>query len=261
MTGVFLGLGMVPPLACMAIYNLLIFGTLLPVGYAHSALWQNEHQTGFFSLSYPTLGAFWGITFGTYRGLFFMSPVLLLGLAGLVLLARRREYRAEALLCAWCVLSFVVFNSSSLMWSGGFGVGPRYLVPMLPFLAVGVAVAVERWRGSPAFRVLFGLLLAWSFAATWALTIGGQAFPTDDPSPLGNLALPALGRGDIARNLGTLAGLHGWWSLLPLAILVVMLAPRPVCAARRWAVTGVWQIGGVSDRRQTASMNGPVMGR
>jgi hypothetical protein len=225
MTGVMLGIGMIPPLAAMAVYNVLIFGTPLPVGYEYSALWQTEHQTGFFSLSVPTFEAFWGITFGAYRGLFLISPILLLGPVGIVLLARRPGYRFEAALCGWCVASFLFFNSSSFMWSGGFGIGPRYLVPMLPFLALGVGIAVRQWSGVAAFRGLVACLMVWSLGVTWALTIGGQTFPTYDPYPLWDLAVPALAQGDIARNLGTLTGLHGWWSLLPLLAAMAALVP------------------------------------
>jgi hypothetical protein len=226
-TAIVLGVGMVPPLALMAAYNLAIFGTPLPVGYEYSTLWQAEHQTGFFSLSTPTLEAFWGITFSPYRGLFFVSPLLLLGVIGLVLLARNPKYRYEALLCGWCVASFLAFNSASAMWSGGFAVGPRYLVPMLPFLAVGVGVAVGYGWRSAVFRILVGLLFIWSFVVTGSLTIGGQSFPGYEPQPLWNLALPALVRGDVARNLGTLLGLHGLWSLIPLVIGAALLVPWP----------------------------------
>lgn len=223
-----IGGGMIPPLLVMAIHNLLIFGTPLPVGYLHSTLWLTEHQSGFFSLSTPTFDAFWGITFSPYRGLFFMSPFLLLGIAGVVLLARREGFHAEAALCAWSISSFLVFNSASVMWFGGFAVGPRYLVPMLPFLAIGVGIAAAHWWNLTGFRMLFATLLGWSVVVTWSLTIGGQAFPDYDPNPLWNIALPALAEGNIARNVGTILGLRGWWSLIPLAITVlVLMLPVP----------------------------------
>jgi hypothetical protein len=227
-SAIHIGLGAIPPLVVMAVHNLLIFGTPLPVGYSYSTLWQSEHQSGFYSLSVPTFEAFWGITFGVYRGLFFISPFLLVGFFGLLVMARRRDLRPETVLVAWSVLSFLAFNSTSVMWSGGFGVGPRYLVPMLPFLALATGVAAAHWRRHRALHILVAALLAWSFVVTWSLTIGGQAFPDFTPNPLVNLAIPALAEGNIARNLGTLLGLRGWWSLLLLAVLVVLLAPTSV---------------------------------
>ncbi|MCC6177949.1 MAG: hypothetical protein IT305_21830 [Chloroflexi bacterium] len=224
-TAGFLGLGAAPPLALMAVHNWAIFGTPLPVGYAHSTLWQSEHQTGFFSLTWPTFEAFWGVTFGLYRGLFVTAPYLLLGLAGLVYLLRDPRFRTQAVLCGWSVACFLAFNSSSVMWTGGYGVGPRYLVPMLPFLALPATVAIDRWSDRRAGRLICGTLLAWSFAATWSLTIAGQSFPGFEPFPLWTYALPALLAGDIARNVGTLGGLSGWWSMVPLGLLAVLLVP------------------------------------
>jgi hypothetical protein len=220
-----IGAGMVPPLAIMAIHDLLIFGTPLPVGYAHSALWQTEHSTGFLSLSVPTWDAFWGVTFSPFRGLFYMSPFLLLGVVGLLLMARRPGLRPEALLCGWAVASFLTFNSASVMWFGGYAVGPRYLVPMLPFLALPAGLAVMQWGRSVTGRLLVAVLLIWSFAVSWSLTIGSQAFPAFDPVPLVTFSLPALAAGDLARNLGTLVGLRGWWSVLPLALAAILLMP------------------------------------
>ena len=219
-TSFWIGVGMMPPLLLMAAHNLTIFGTPAPVGYNYSTLWQEEHHTGFFSLSVPTFEAFWGITFSPYRGIFLISPILLVGLIGLVLLVGRSALRREAILCLWCVASFFLFNSSSVMWSGGYGVGPRYLVPILPFLAIGIAVTLDRWRTQVAAWVVVSILVVWSFVATWSLTIGGQSFPTYDQYPLMNLSWPALAAGNVARNLGTFLGLSGWWSLGPLLAIV-----------------------------------------
>lgn len=213
-----LALGALPPLGVLAAYNLAIFQTPLPVGYSYSTLWQDQHHTGFFSLVLPYPEALWGITFGGFRGLFHSAPILLLGLAGLVPFARRRADRAELLVCAWSIASFFAFNAASIMWFGGFAVGPRYLVPMLPFLALPIGLACRRWGDRAWFRTLYGLLLAWSLFAIWALSLGSQSFPQFEPDPLWQYSLPALAAGDVARNLGTLLGLRGLASLLPLAV-------------------------------------------
>lgn len=212
----------VPPLALMMGYNYAIFGTVLPVGYKYSELWQAEHQTGFMSLAGPNREALWGITFGVHRGLFLLAPVLLIGLAGFVAWWRTGAHRRELAVCAWAVASFLLFNGSSVMWSGGFGVGPRYLVPMLPFLAFGIGAFIAVWGAQWWARVALGITGAWSFLNVWAQTIGGQSFPQYQANPLLDYSLPELATGNVARNLGMALNLGGWASLLPLALALVI---------------------------------------
>lgn len=223
-----MAVGGLPPLLVMGLYNLVIFHSPLPVGYSYSALWQEEHQAGFYSLLYPQPRIMWELAFGSFRGLFFMSPILLIGIAGLWHFARMPEYRAEWLVCLWSVGSFFLFNASSVMWHGGFAVGPRYLVPMLPFLALPIYFSLRQHRDFRLRHILVAALLAWSLIVTWSLTIAGQAFPDYEPSPLTRRALSSLAAGDVARNWGTLIGLPGLWSLLPLAVvgMVLLLALR-----------------------------------
>jgi hypothetical protein len=102
----------IPPLALMMAYNYAIFGTVLPVGYKYSELWQAEHQSGFMSLAGPNREALWGITFSVHRGLFLLAPVLLTGLAGFVAWWRAGIYRRELAVCIWAVASFLLFNGS-----------------------------------------------------------------------------------------------------------------------------------------------------
>ncbi|MCS6911181.1 MAG: hypothetical protein NZM11_11555, partial [Anaerolineales bacterium] len=122
--------------------------------------------------------------------------------------------------------------------------GPRYLLPMLPFLALGVAFAVRKWGRAVWFRVLTAALLLWSFIATWGLTLAEQAFPPDNLlNPLVEHALPNWLAGNIARNAGTLMGLRSVWSLLPLLLLIVVvaLASRMLVDIRRvGARPGFW---------------------
>ena len=61
-------------------YNTYIFGGPLTLGYSYSELWVDEHNTGFMSLTLPHWASSWGITFSGFRGLFYISPVLLLAL-------------------------------------------------------------------------------------------------------------------------------------------------------------------------------------
>ncbi|MER3457431.1 MAG: hypothetical protein C4309_01080 [Chloroflexota bacterium] len=215
-----------PPLLMLGLYNAAIFGTPFKLGYEYSTLWAETHKVGFLSLSLPTLEALWGITFSSYRGLYFLSPILLLTWPGLLYFWKAREWRAESILCGWAVVSFMLFNASSVMWPGGYSIGPRYLVPMLPFAAValgfGLTVALRR-RGSYALVLILTL---WSWGLVWIETISGQAFPDYTPEPLINYSVPRFIAGDIARNLGMALGLRSWASLLPLVGIVVILMWR-----------------------------------
>jgi hypothetical protein len=116
-----------------------------------------------------------------------------------------------------------LFNASSGMWWGGFAVGPRYLLPALPFLAMGAAFAFVQWQGRVWFHWLARLLLVCSGVLVWGLTLAGQAFPPDSLRyPLIEYALPNWLQGNIARNVGTVLGFGGVWSLLPLLVFVAI---------------------------------------
>jgi hypothetical protein len=106
------------------------------------------------------------------------------------------------------------------MWEGGYAIGPRYLLPMLPFLTLGLGAFAAAWGDRVWAQVVAGVLGAWSFLAVWAETIGGQSFPDWRVNPLFNYSLPHLIDGNIARNLGMGIGLSGWSSLLPLAVVL-----------------------------------------
>jgi hypothetical protein len=213
--------GLLPGLLAMA-YNYAIFRTPMPVGYHYSELYVEQHSSGFLSLSYPHPRALWGITFGSYRGLFFISPILLLAIAGFVVWGHRRVNRRAWWVCLYAVIIFFLFNGSSVMWQGGYSIGPRYLLPMLPFLAVGLVYFFDAWWHQPWVRGLTFVLAVWSFFAVWTETLGGQHFPDWTVNPLFNYSLPNLAVGNIARNVGMVFRLSGWASLLPLLIGVGM---------------------------------------
>jgi branched-subunit amino acid ABC-type transport system permease component len=110
------------------------------------------------------------------------------------------------------------------MWWGGFAIGPRYLLPMLPFLVLPLILVFREW-GERIWMRLLGIGTAvWSLVATWGLTLAEQAFPPDTiHNPLIEYAWPNWRRGNIARNLGMLLHLPSLWSLLPLLVAVAVL--------------------------------------
>ena len=212
--------GIIPGIL-LAAYDYSIFHTIIPVGYEYSVNYQEQHSVGLISIGIPRLDALWGITFGSYRGLFFLSPILVLGIVGFWTWWRSGQERKVWWVALWSVLSFVLFNGSSVMWQGGFSVGPRYLLPMLPFLVLSMAALTKHNGQRLGFRILVGFLSLWSFVAVWAETIGGQSFPDWRMNPLFTYSFPNLFVGDIARNLAMAIGLGGWVSLIPLALFYV----------------------------------------
>lgn len=219
-----IGMGIVglPPILLAAFHNWSIFHTPLPVGYLYSPLYSDLHHIGFISLTYPKLDALAELMFGVHRGLFLISPFLLLCLPGFFFFARAVKWRAEFFVCLWSVASFWMFNSSSAMWQGGFAVGPRYLLPMLPFMVMPIPFVLERVRAVWA-RVGIGLLFFFSLLGVWILTLGGQEFPQYQTNPWFEYSLPHLWIGDVARNLGMLFNLRGVASLLPLILVLGIL--------------------------------------
>lgn len=206
-------------------YNATVFGGPLNLGYSYSEQWVTQHQTGFMSLTLPHPDALWGITFSEFRGLFFLAPWLLLALPGFWFWWKEQaDQRVELVVVLLCVLSITLFNSSSVMWWGGFAVGPRYLLPSLPMMVLATAFAFRRWAAHLWFKGLAAISLAWSLVAVWGLTLAEQAFPPDTiQNPLVAHALPNWLVGNIARNVGTLIGLRGIWSILPMLLLVGVL--------------------------------------
>lgn len=214
--------GLIPGLMAASL-NFAIFHTPMPVAYYYSVEWKDVHGITSFQ---PT--AFWGITGSTYRGIFFISPVLLLSFIGLAYLWRQRRFWAEALVTTFVVVSFIIFNSSLKTWAGGFSVGPRYLVPMIPFLAWPLIFFLERHGPTLWGKFLFGCLALWSFVSVWLLSLAGQRFPEDLPRavwdfPLRDYAIPMWLQGDLARNLGVIIGFRGWWSLVPLIVMLMII--------------------------------------
>jgi hypothetical protein len=148
-----------PVISLQLLYNWACFGSPFVFGYQYESTQEFSvgMGQGFMGIAYPGLSVLlsrlWGLTFGIYRGLFVLSPFLLLAIPGFAAWYHRREWRREFWVALSVVVGFLLFNASYYAWAGGAGIGPRHLIPALPFMALAVAFCRPRWK-------TWGLILA-----------------------------------------------------------------------------------------------------
>lgn len=214
-------LGALPPALLLLAYNWLSFGDPFSLGYANLANedFASAMSQGIFGVTQPKLSVLNDILLGP-RGLLLLSPWLALAPVGMWA-AFRPGLRREVALCGAMVLAFLLFNACYYLPFGGWTPGPRFLMPMLPFATVLVALAPRPFRLLIALQVLFSLLLLGIATGTMPNA------PESIVSPLGDLWLPRLLGRDVAETTAWLRwGLHGAQPLflLVLAVGIALLA-------------------------------------
>jgi len=104
-----------------------------------------RQQKGFFGIGAPSLKVLSTLLLDS-RGLLTISPVLIMGVIGTVMLYKRGK-RAEALTIGGICLCFLAYNSGYYLPFGGGFMGPRFLDTLLPFLAFPIALTLKRFPG------------------------------------------------------------------------------------------------------------------
>lgn len=159
---------------------------------------------GVFGLSTPDPRALAELLL-TPRGLLTLTPVVALAALGTVLLYRRGR-RAEAVVSGAVAAAMLVSVSGFYYPIGGDVPGPRYLIPILPFLAVGLALAYRRLP-------LLTALVAVVSIVTMALATATEPMLGHDDT--GRWA-ERFFSGDFTRSVVSLAGGgHGWVAIAP----------------------------------------------
>lgn len=132
--------GVFTTLSIFFLYSYSIFGRFaVPYEYEFSERFREGMSEGLMGVTMPKLHALYFITVHPFRGLFFWSPIFLFGIAGSILAARRPGKRSLlGILGIWCFLSYLIFNSGYYMWWGGWCMGPRIMMPMIPFVLLGL---------------------------------------------------------------------------------------------------------------------------
>jgi hypothetical protein len=130
--GLAYGLSVMAVLVLLGLYNWVRFGSPVHTGYHF------ESGEGF---TKPLLDGIYGLTIGSYRGLFWYSPVLLLAIPGWLMLRRKNASLAWLILAltALQIVSFAAWWS----WDGGIVWGPRFLLTVTPLIALCLAPLIE----------------------------------------------------------------------------------------------------------------------
>jgi hypothetical protein len=163
---VLFAVGAIPSALTLAAYNAAAFDSPFHLSYRYvSSDFASEQAKGFFGIGVPDPERLWRILF-TWDGLLLRSPILVLSAVGLVLLWQKR-LRAEAVLCGALSLVFLALNAGYYDILGGGSPGPRFFVPALPFLALGLACAFGRWPRLTLVVAVLSIGLMTYRSATW----------------------------------------------------------------------------------------------
>jgi hypothetical protein len=182
----------------------------------HAILGLND--PGFFGIGVPRPGAAVDLLLAS-RGILTLTPVLAAAVAGAFLM-RRGEHRAEANVILAVTGVFFLYNCGYWLPFGGGTPGPRFLIPTLPFLALGLAVA---------YRRLPALTLALAIPSITFMVVASLTFPLLGDNGTGNWA-NELVQGVLEHTVLTALGVeHGWLAALP---VLAALAAAIVLAVR-----------------------------
>lgn len=125
------------------------------------------NDDGLFGITLPDPSAAFGLLFAG-RGLVTLTPVVLLGLLGAWRL-RAGPHRAEANVVLAVAGLYFLYNAAYWLPFGGGTPGPRFLIPALPFLALGFAEAWRRWPAPALALAIPSALLMLTAAITYPL--------------------------------------------------------------------------------------------
>ncbi|HVE82417.1 MAG TPA: hypothetical protein VND93_06205 [Myxococcales bacterium] len=190
-------LGALPPIAALMAYHTACFGHPFETGYVNlnDPGYQGWHLGGFLGIRTPDPRAFALSFFSPLRGLFTLSPVLLVALPGLVRLRRAGsdpERRALFWLAVALLGGYAYFTSSFSYESWGWTTGPRHMTGLVPFLLLPIALFIESapelWSAAAVG------LAASSVLVTGALTLVNY-FPDNVSNALFGLAVPLFADG------------------------------------------------------------------
>lgn len=197
-------LAAVPPLSLIPLYSWACFGSPFILPYSLNSSFPAMKE-GLYAIKWPDPETAYNLLFSPARGLLFWTPFLLVAIFGYWQLIRT-DRRMFWLTYAVPVLHIIVISGRAWDWTAGPTLGPRYLAPILPLLALPCALGALRvWRISLLLAV-YSILLTTFATFTNACPVGSIT------NPLMKLHIPLFLKSEFSPNVGQLLGLPAYVS-------------------------------------------------
>jgi hypothetical protein len=132
--------------------NQIYFGNPMDFGYP-SAAEGGKHLNSFET---PLATGLYGFLLSPGKSVFLFAPLLLLAIPGIFRMAKRNV--GLAIVAGGTPVIYLLFFARYTQWEGGYCVGPRYLVPVIALLGLGLGPVLA--DATPPIRKLALVLFA-----------------------------------------------------------------------------------------------------
>ena len=223
--------GATPPMLALIAYH-MVFGGPFETAYAHleNPEFAESVSEGFFGLARVQPRALWGSFFAPSNGLFWFMPWSILAVLALLPGILDRKLRESALLTTAILVSYTIFISMVDNWRGGWTAGPRYIMPVIPFLVVWLVKVLDRayhvvgswwWIRLPAYALTVPAVFACSLSALYF-----PHYPEEIENPIFEISVWFLTHGYLpASVVSNLTGDVTGATLFMLAVPVLVALP------------------------------------
>ncbi|MBY0275514.1 hypothetical protein K2Z84_09235 [Candidatus Binatia bacterium] len=192
----------------------------------------------------PILDGMYGLLLSGHRGIVFYSPPVVLGVVGLVLLARRRP--AEALLFGILIVAFVLSYARYALWDAGVSWGGRFLVPIVALAVLPVGELLQRNRALAAAVLALGVMGFFVQVMATSVDFHRIAVRFAASSAGAGISNPILlhwaslrGGENLDWFLFRVARAHGWLPAVAYACVPILLLACAIRGLRRAEQAGV----------------------
>lgn len=192
--------GSLLPIGLLALFHLRAFGSIVSTPYANleNPTFASYVSGGFFGLKVLQSNAFMGSFFAPATGLFWFAPWTILAVVTLSLAVTSERLREPALLAIGTLVVYGIFISMVQDWRGGWGAGPRYIVPAVPALAWYLLHVLAELRESRLGGLLWSATAALVLVAMFVCGLSAAFFPhypLDALNPVFELGTYLVSRG------------------------------------------------------------------
>jgi hypothetical protein len=132
--------------------NQIYFGNPMDFGYPEVA----EGGKRLNSFDTPLADGLYGFLLSPGKSVFLFAPLVLLAIPGVIGMAKRNV--GLAIVAGGTPLIYLLFFARYTQWEGGYCVGPRYLVPAIALLCLGLGPVLA--NATPQIRKLAVVLFA-----------------------------------------------------------------------------------------------------